>query len=519
MKGASMSVTRRDFLTRVGQLSGYGATFATMQALGLMPMKAENPAYVRAEQGSGKGTKLVVVGAGVAGLCTAYEAKKLGYDVTLLEAGNRPGGRVWSGRNGDVVEFEDGTKQTIEWTKGLYQNMGAGRLPSIHGTTLGYVRQFNIPMEIEVNTSRSTLLQNDRINGGKPYTQRKVINDSRGHVAELLSKAVAGGGLDQEFSTDDKKRLMDFLSYYGPLDKTGSYKGSDRADIKQYPGAGPQEMIVNEDTIPLDTILKANFLGYEMYEEAWDWQATMFQPKGGMDAIPYAFAKALGPLLHLNSPVTAIAKTGKGVTVTYLKDGKETQISADYCVSAMPLTILRKIKVDLDAAHQDAVTKASYRGSYKIAWDGSRFWEKDYNIYGGLSFLSQGPSPLWYPSADIFSERGILVAGYQDESIDRFQGMTLPQMFARSRGSVERLHPGHGDKLEKPIFVGWKRMKWFEGSWIGAQPAAEYDVMNQPDGPIYFAGDAMSHVVGWQEGALLSGIRALQMITDKVKGA
>jgi monoamine oxidase len=62
-------------------------------------------------------------------------------------------------------------------------------------------------------------------------------------------------------------------------------------------------------------------------------------------------------------------------------------------------------------------------------------------------------------------------------------------------------------------------MKWFEGSWIGAQPAAEYDVMNQPDGPIYFAGDAMSHVVGWQEGALLSGIRALQMISDKVKPA
>jgi monoamine oxidase len=68
-----MSVTRRDFLTRVGQLSGYGATFATMQALGLLPMKAEAAAFVRAEQGTGKGVRLVVVGAGVAGLCTAYD--------------------------------------------------------------------------------------------------------------------------------------------------------------------------------------------------------------------------------------------------------------------------------------------------------------------------------------------------------------------------------------------------------------------------------------------------------------
>ena len=514
-----MSVTRRDFLSRVGQLGGYSATFATMQALGLLPMKAEAPAFVRAGQGSGKGKKLVVVGAGVAGLCTAYEAKKLGYDVTLLEANSRPGGRVWTGRAGDVVEFEDGTRQTIEWSKGLYQNMGAGRLPSIHGTTLGYVREFKIPMEVEVNTSRSTMLQNDRVNGGKPYTQRKVINDSRGHVSELLAKSVAGGSLDAEFSADDKKRLADFLNYYGPLDKTGKYKGSDRAELKQYPGAGPKEMVVAEDTIPLDTLLKANFLGYEMYEEAWDWQATMFQPKGGMDAIPYAFAKALGAVLQLNSPVTAIAKTAGGVTVTCTQGGAEKQLTADFCVCALPLTILRKIKVDLDPLHRDAVEKAIYRGSYKIPWEAPRFWETDFNIYGGLSFLAQGPSPVWYPSSDLFSERGIVVAGYQDESLDGFKSMTLPQIFARSRASVGRLHGEHAQKLEKPIFVAWKRMKWFEGSWIGAQPTAEYDTLCQPDGPLYFAGDAMSHVVGWQEGALLSGIRALQMISDRVKSA
>jgi monoamine oxidase len=278
-------------------------------------------------------------------------------------------------------------------------------------------------------------------------------------------------------------------------------------------------MIVNEDTIPLDTLLKANFLGYEMYEEAWDWQATMFQPVGGMDAIPYGFAKRLGPTLVLNAPVTAINKTGSGVTVTYTHDGAEKSLAADFCVCAMPLTILRKIKADLDPAHRDAVTKANYRGSYKIPWEAPRFWETDYNIYGGLSFLAQGVSPLWYPSANLFSERGILVAGYQDESIGGLDKMTPEQVFARSKASVERLHPGHSDKLEKPLFVSWRRMKHFEGSWIGAQPQAEYNVMNQPDGPIYFAGDAMSKVVGWQEGALLSGIRALQMISDKVKAA
>ena len=103
-----MAITRRAFLTRVGQAGGYSAAFSTMQALGLMPMKATAAETVAAAAGSGKGTKIVVLGGGVAGLTAAYEAKKLGYDVTLLEARGHIGGRNWSARAGDVVEFVDG---------------------------------------------------------------------------------------------------------------------------------------------------------------------------------------------------------------------------------------------------------------------------------------------------------------------------------------------------------------------------------------------------------------------------
>ena len=86
-----MGISRRDFLMRVGQAGGYSAAFVTMQSLGLMPMKAEAPLPIEAAPGSGKGVKIVVCGGGVGGLVTAYEAKKLGYDVTLLEARHRPG--------------------------------------------------------------------------------------------------------------------------------------------------------------------------------------------------------------------------------------------------------------------------------------------------------------------------------------------------------------------------------------------------------------------------------------------
>ncbi len=485
-----MGISRRDFLMRVGQAGGYSAAFATMQSLGLMPMKGALAEPIKAAAGSGKGVKVVVLGGGIGGLVSAYELKKLGYDVTLLEARERPGGRNWSGRHGTKVEFADGTTQTINWEEGNYQNLGPARLPSTHWTMLGYCRELGVPMEVEINTSRSSLLQNDKANGGAAVPQRKAINDTRGHVSELLSKCIAQGALDQDLSKEDRDRMTAFLKVYGPLDKTGAYVGSDRAGYKTPPGAGKQ---VPEVEVPMDMhmLLDEGFWGGMLYEEAWDWQATMMQPVGGMDRIPYAFAKALGPVVQFSSPVTAIKKTASGVQVTYKQKGAEKQVEAAYCIIAMPFEIL----------------------------ESRRFWEQDYNIYGGLSFVQQGPSPVWYPSSRLMHPTGIVVAGYTEEQGTPFWDMTLEQKFAASRGSIEKLHPGHGKELKNPVFCGWRRVMWNEGSWIrnyGGGPSG-YNVIIEADGPVYFAGDTASHIVGWQEGAALSARRAVGMIADKVK--
>ena len=89
--------TRRDFLLQVAATGG--SVTAAMTALDLFaPASAAVPLGLRA---SGKGTRVVILGAGVAGLCAAYELGKLGYDCTILEARTRPGGRVWTARTGD----------------------------------------------------------------------------------------------------------------------------------------------------------------------------------------------------------------------------------------------------------------------------------------------------------------------------------------------------------------------------------------------------------------------------------
>jgi monoamine oxidase len=517
-----MAFSRRDFLMRVGQVGGYTAAFATMQALDLMPMKGALVEPIRAEVGSGRGVKVVVLGGGIGGLVSAYELKKLGYDVVLLEARERPGGRNWTGRNGTKVEFVDGTVQTVQWEDGNYQNFGPARLPSTHSTMLGYVRELGVPLEVEINTSRSTLLQNDHANGGKTVPQRKAINDTRGHVSELLSKCIRQGALDSEFTKQDIERMKDFLNVYGPLDKNGAYVGSQRAGSKVAPGAGKQ-IAVDEVPLEMRTLLDGNFWEAMLVEEERDWQATMMQPVGGMDRIPYAFAKSLGHVVQYNSPVTEIRKTSSGVRVSYLQHGYTKQVSAEYCICALPFSMLKKIPNDLSEPFKRVIDESTMGSGLKIAWESRRFWEEDYNIYGGLSFLSEGLSPVWYPSSRLMHPTGVVVAGYlfDEQRVPGFAEMTLEQKFAASRASIEKLHPGHGKELQNPIFCGWKHIKWNEGSWIGSYGggASGYDVVIESDGPIYFAGDTVSHLVGWQEGAALSARRAVGMISEKVKMA
>jgi len=519
-----MGFTRRDFLSRVGQIGGYSAAFSAMQWLGLMPMRGEQWKEIEAAPSAGKGKTVAVLGGGIAGLVAAYELRKLGFEVTVLEARSRPGGRVWTGRIGDKVEFADGTTQTIAWKDGNYQNMGAGRIPSTHWTILRYCRELKVPLEVEVNTTRSSLLQNDVANGGKPLEQRRMESDTRGHVSELLAKCIVQGALDQDFSAEDKGRMLAFLNSYGDLDKSNAYvggsRGLGRSGFKVPPGAGDQEAVPN-DPLDMKLLLDENMWSGLLFSEEFAQQATMMQAVGGNDRIPFAFAHALGKTVKYDAPVTGFAREGSGVSVTYREHGVEKRLRADFCVVTLPFEMLKKLPNDFSAPFKAVITGSTPAGFYKIAWESRRFWEQDYNIYGGLSFLAQGPSPLWYPSANLTAETGILVSGYAEEQQTPFESLSLQEKFAASRQSVARLHSGHEAELAKPIFVGWRRVKWNEGSWLRnwGHGRAGYDTITEADGPYYLAGDGVSHVNAWMEGAALSAKRVVQMICDRVKAA
>jgi monoamine oxidase len=513
-----MGLSRRQFLTRVGQVGGYSAAFTMMQSLGLLPV-VDSVAQAPVPS-NGKGTKVVILGGGIAGLVSAYELRKLGYTCTVLEARARVGGRNWTIRNGAEVEFTDGAKQTCQFDPGHYFNAGPARLPSIHKNMLGYCRELHVPLEVEINSSRSALMQCDKLNGGKAVEQRQVVYDSRGHVSELLAKCVSKGNLDDEITAGDREQMLAFLRKYGDLTPDHKFKSTERSGYKVYPGAGDVAGVAR-DPFPMDELLSADLWDGVLVEDTIDWQATMFQPVGGMDQIPKAFEASLGPIIRHNADVQEIDQSASGVRINYrdTKSGKTEIITGDYCICAMPLTVLANTKNTFSPEVKQAIASSKYDSAYKVAWEAPRFWEQEFNIYGGLSYLQQTVGVVWYPSWGLFSPRGVVVSGYGIENGTAFGALSTPAKLDASRKAIELLHPGYGDKLTKPVYVSWGHIPYNLGSWIsgfGAASNDNYELLLKPDGRVYFAGDHTSHIVGWQEGAALSAIRAINLIGAQV---
>lgn len=528
--------SRREVLRAFAGAGAAGGLYVAARALGVIEGEEAWAGAPALPAGSGRGGRVVVLGAGVAGLAAAYELGRAGYTVTLLEARERTGGRNWTLRGGDRVEMTDGTRQVCGFTPGHYFNAGPARIPSHHDATLGYCRELGVPMEVLVNHSDSGLIQADDLNGGAPIQMRQAIYDTRGHIAELMAKAIRGGGLDKEFGRDDREKLLAGVVAYGGLTPEvaqavargagepslpssisggATYGGAASSGYAQRPGAGDQVGVARK---PLSMAACSHpFVGAAAsFHEIIDMQATMFQPKGGMDAIPRALERALAPgVLKTGAAVTRIARTGAGVAVEYRLAGRPERVEADYAVITIPLGVLKDIPHDLSRDRKTAVDKARYSSAMKVAFQGPRFWEREAEIYGGLSFTNRDTFITWYPSYDLMAKEGVLVAGYSfGEQADRFSALPLEQRYGYARRSVELLHPGHGGSLRTPITVSWKQVPHSLGieCALCEQDPDAYALLSEADGPFYFAGEHLSHVGAWQQGAFASAHRVVKML-------
>ncbi|WP_370738080.1 flavin monoamine oxidase family protein [Palleronia marisminoris] len=509
----------------IGTAAGSTAMYHAMTAMG----HAQGSTYSGPIQldGDPQGAKVLVLGAGLAGLTAALELRAAGYEVEVLEFREKAGGRCWTLRSGDTYTELGGDTQTVDFAEGNYLNPGPWRIPHHHHAVLDYCRRLGVQLEPFMQKNYNSYLHRSDAFGGKPQRLKEIATDHRGHTSELLAKAVDQGKLDDMISADDKEALLESLKTVGVLnDNYGYVESLDTSYYRGYekgPGGGMTAQAIPSTPIDLSTILDSKLWTWLATHETLNHQMTMFQPVGGMDAIAEGFAREVGDLITYNAKVTSLQQDDSGVTVTWedTANGGQRTSTADWCVCTIPFSVLGQIEHNLSGELSSVIDTMFYNGSVKWGLEfNRRFWEEDEHIYGGISYTDLPITQISYPSNGYLSPGpAVLLGGYTWRGANSFEfnAMSPAERIEVALEYGARIHPQYRDEFKTGVTVSWHKVPWTLGcSGIWQNKERDYEQAVAIDRRVVCAGEHLSDLPAWQEGAILSSLDAISRLHDKV---
>lgn len=517
--------TRRTILSMIGAAAGSSAMYAAMTSLG---HAAESPYNGPIKlDGDPRGAKVLILGAGLAGMTAALELRAAGYEVEILEYREKAGGRCWTLHSGDSYTELGGATQKVDFAEGNYFNPGPWRIPHHHHALLDYCRRLGVALEPFIQGNQNAYLHSSNAFDGKPMRFREINADYRGGISDLLAKATNAGALDEAVSPSDREALMASLKYYGVLDDEFNYRKGDHLSAyrgwAKWPGGGADARPEPSEPIDFATVLQSKLWSKLLEDQVTDHQETMFQPVGGMDRIAAAFEKQVGDLIKYNCKVTQIRQNDQGVTVTYVgSDGtsEPRTASGDWCVCTIPFSILSQIEADLSSEMQSVVDNMPYAEGTKFGLEFKRrFWEQDEHIYGGITYTDLPITLISYPSTGYQSDGpAVLLGGYPWGAIsNQFTAMSPEDRIRWALEYGSHIHPQYMDEFKTGVSVVWHRVPWTLGCYgLWRDREANYDQATKIDGRILMAGEHVSYLPAWQEGAITSALDAISRLHDRV---
>ncbi|MBC7650589.1 MAG: flavin monoamine oxidase family protein [Deinococcales bacterium] len=476
-------------------------------------------------QGDGKGKKIIILGAGLAGMSAAYELEKLGYNCTIIEARERAGGRCFSVRNGSTNQEVNQTKQTAVFDDGLYFNAGPSRIAHHHEITLHYCKELGVPLETynNVNDAAYYFAEGKGKLSNKKIRIREIQNDVRGYTSELMAKAMDTTQLNALLTKEDTQKIIEYLRAEGGLDIDKLYKASSRRGYTQQPAEDNKDGVIAE-AYQLQDIIASGLLDPDFYNVSYytyELQMTMFQAVGGMDKIATALQQKLKKPILFGAEVTDIKNESNGVVITYKSKNGVQKLAGDICICTIPLPVLSNINHNFSSDVSRAIDYVQYINTCKIGLQFKRrFWEEDESVYGGITHTNNELTQIFYPNNNFLGKKGILLGFYNfNDKAKRVGVLSFKdrETLALQKGSL--IHPQYSKEFEKSFSISWQHTKHSLGGWAvynDSERKSVYQALLKPDGNVYFAGEHLTYWNAWMAGAFLSARSVVASIHARV---
>lgn len=433
--------------------------------------------------------RVIIIGAGFSGLAAGYELSKAGYDVTVLEARDRVGGRVHT-----LYDFVAG--KTVE--------AGAELIGANHPTWQSYAKQFKLEM----------LERTEYPNAVKPC----FFN---GRMIPAMESEKLWIEVDHFLSQYNK-----IAEHVDPVEpwKTHNAQDLDRRTV----GSWIKTLECSDLcklAIRLAEASDANQPGWESLlgrlatikggglDKYWT-ESEVYRCKGGNQQLAEKLADAIGRNhIMLETPVTAVDVSDHLVTVT-LANGKTMQ-AEDVILSAPPGTWKR---IEFSPPFPPYLYPQMANQIKFLSEVRCRFWEQDKL---SPNSLSDGPVAETWDATDKQSPEGhaCLTVFAGGNAADMGRGWTHDQRMAHYALELERVYPKYSENFIKGLFVDWPSDPWSQAGYSAPAPGQIMTigpVLYKGLGRLHFAGEHTSYAFGgYMEGGLNSGASLAKRLAQR----
>lgn len=442
-----------------------------------------------------KDRTVTIIGAGLAGLSAAYDLHQAGWKVTVLEARNRVGGRVYSVRN---------------FSNGLVAEGGGEFIETTQTRMVALVKKFNLKLAYS----------------GSWQSQHGDWISFDGRSGPIMDSKSWGTDLEQEI--ENCWRALSRLGQFVP-DPNQPHTSKEAARLDSQSAA---DWIQSLDVHPLAKIYfiqhirseyttePERFSMLDLARNAAMYYSELGRPPsmrvvGGNDQIAAAIAKML-PDVRLNSPVTAVHVNPDKISVSVEQNDSYLTFDSDFVILAVPLTTARLIEFNppLPSAHQKMVDEVSYGTVTKVMIEyRRRFWDE---IGWNGRLATDAPIVYtWHATSHLVHEHGIITAYTGGANAARLSELSDEERMGLAVNEIEKLFPGSSDLVENTATVAWPNERYTRGAYMALAPGqvtSHWKTLQEPAGRLFFAGEHATPIQGYMEGAVESGQRAAGMI-------